>query len=62
MGRTELERGDVNVRLKLRTVLMLCFGWGGDGGWGDFNVHMKLHTDLTLRFGWGWGVVMLTFV
>ena len=52
--------GDVNVRLKLNTPLMLRWAWGGVG-WGCWrSVEVEHATDATLSMGWG-GVGMLTF-
>ena len=53
--------GDVNVRLKLNTPLMLRWAWGGVGWGGDVNVRLKLNTLLMLRWAWG-GVGMLTYI
>ena len=53
--------GDVNVRLKLNTPLMLRWAWGGVGCGGDVNVRLKLNTLLMLRWAWG-GVGMLTYI
>ena len=50
--------GDVNVRLKLNTSLLLRWSWGGVGWGGDVNVRLKLNTPLLLRWSWGgvgWG-------
>ena len=56
--------GDVNVRLKLNTPLLLRWSWGGVGWGGDVNVRLQLNTPRMLRwacvgvemwtFGWSW--------
>ena len=50
--------GDVNVRLKLNTPLMLRWAWGGVG-WGcERSFEVEHAIDATLGMGWGglgWG-------
>ena len=48
--------GDVNVRLKLNTPLMLRWAWGGVGGvgWGcERSFAVEHATDARLSMGWG---------
>ena len=52
--------GDVNVRLKLNTPLLLRWSWGGVGWGGDVNVRLQLNTPRMLRWACG-GVEMWTF-
>lgn len=47
---------DVDIHLRLQTMLMLRGAWGGtrSGGVGwDVNVHLRLQIMLTLRCCWG---------
>ena len=53
--------GDVNVRLKLNTPLMLRWAWGGVGMWTFVWSWTRHWCDAEHGVGWG-GVGMLTFV